>query len=241
MRKLLFLVLLCCSVTSMAITYFGYSDYNGYLNHAVLIRSLLKHYGADSVLKWRDPITKIRVDMDTSGCVEDVTIHSPLDHSIFKMDNMVKSNRDNVIKRKTPPYLIPLAVSIQHIDKNDLLNRYSDDNWYKPLLRCYDPGYLCPYDLNTSRLELSMLYAIGEYELYQLLKKGDLSGQVDQPIKERLIHFWKTQNFRFDVNGDSDSHTLEMTLTIPPLKTRSLKEIREAEEAGWKSYFDLGW
>lgn len=302
MRKLLFLVLLCCSVTSMAITYFGYSDYNGYLNHAVLIRSLLKHYGADSVLKWRDPITKIRVDMDTSGCVEDVIIyrgpftpeyrerladelaavfnsngilfspvfddmwnrriHMPLDHSIFKMDNMVKSNRDNVIKRKTPPYLIPLAVSIQHIDKNDLLNRYSDDNWYKPLLRCYDPGYLCPYDLNTSRLELSMLYAIGEYELYQLLKKGDLSvslttdsrglpvevrfrsisdKQLEQLIKERLIHFWKTQNFRFDVNGDSDSHTLEMTLTIPPLKTRSLKEIREAREAGWKSYFDLGW
>ena len=158
--------------------------------------------------------------------------------------------------------MILLKYTIEDLDQRELLDRYSDDNWYKPQLRCMDTFYVSPYDLDTSMLELSMLYVIGEYELYQLLKKGDLSvslttdsrglpvevrfrsisdKQLEQLIKERLIHFWETQNFRFDVNGDSDSHTLEMTLTIPPLKKRSPKEIDEAVEAGWKSYYDLGW
>lgn len=298
MRKLLFLALLCCSVTSMAIIHFGYTYDSVKLNHAVLVRSLLKCYGADSVLRWREKRTNIQINTDTTGSVTRVTIYggpfSPehrnqlanelanyfkrnrvlftavfeggystyLAHCHFKFDSKTNRDKYKFIDHNTAWHMILLKYTIEDLDQRELLDRYSDDNWYKPQLRCMDTFYVSPYDLDTSMLELSMLYVIGEYELYQLLKKGDLSvslttdsrglpvevrfrsisdKQLEQLIKERLIHFWETQNFRFDVNGDSDSHTLEMTLTIPPLKKRSPKEIDEAVEAGWKSYYDLGW
>ena len=275
MRKLLFLVLLCCSATCMAITHFGYDYWNAKLNHAVLVRSLLKCYGADSVLRWREKRTNIQINTDTSGQVTRVTVYGgpfrpkyrerlsyelasrlkrnqvlftgvfdsnpsscplPLYPENFKYGNITKRDRNNFIDSNTVYNLILLKWSIEYLNKSYLLNRYSDDNWYKPLLRCMNTFYASPYDLNTSRLELSMLYVIGEYELYKLLKKGDLSvslttdsrglpvnvrfrsisdKQLEKLIKERLLYFWKAQNFRFDVNGDSGRHTLKMTLMTP--------------------------
>lgn len=126
MRKFLFACVLLFSINAFAFHHFGLNIRTAALNHATLTRALIKCFGEDSVVSWRDRIIKHRVlswtypSIDSLGNVVEIT------RTMLPID---KDTLLNFMKRNHllwSPYTESFSIYKTYGDKNPL---HVDPEW----------------------------------------------------------------------------------------------------------------
>ena len=250
MKRLIGLLFLIITLNASAIHNFGYSEVLTCLTQCVFWRSLIDFYGIENLkILTSKRNYNVFITLDSSGQVLSIDTNTSEKHieQIFEkhFKNYLQENQiilprpyprehdfsrewndERCIEHKNPTIRFP--VRREFIDK--YISVVGGENWLKHVFLYRDDE---KFKKNETILELSLMYAIGEYELSKLLKQDEIFIKVktdskgspiqivynsinDLNLRElvntRMLRFWEQQKIKFNVDSSYNKHLLELKI-----------------------------
>lgn len=250
MKRLIGLLFLIITLNASAIHNFGYSQALVRVTEGVFWRSLIDFYGIENLkILTSKRNYNVFITLDSSGQVLSIDTNTSEKHieQIFEkhFKNYLQENQIIFPRVYHREYYIPreridelcradknrtITFSVFHRLTGEFTTKIGGDNWLRYVFMFRDDK---KFQKNEPILEISLMYAIGEYELSKLLKQDEIFIKVktdsegtpiqivynsinDLNLRElvntRMLRFWEQQKIKFNVDSSYNKHLLELKI-----------------------------